>query len=67
MSDDESIDPEQLFQLNEVKDFKVLDVDTENRKIALSLKETSSAKKTVKKEEKPAEKKTAKKTTKSKE
>ena len=61
MSDDESIDPEQLFQLNEVKDFKVLDVDTENRKIALSLKETVSAKKTAKKAEKPAAKKTAKK------
>ncbi len=39
MSDDESIDPEKLFQLNEKKEFKLLDIDTENRKIALSLKE----------------------------
>lgn len=39
MSDDESIDPEQLFKLNETKKFKVLEIDTENRKIALSLKD----------------------------
>lgn len=39
MSDDEAVDPEQLFKLNEKKQFKVLDIDTENRKIALSLKE----------------------------
>jgi len=49
MSDDETVDPEQLFQLNEKKQFKVLDIDTENRKIALSLKEakgkTAKAKK----------------------
>lgn len=38
MSDDEGVDPEQLFQLNENKQFKVLDIDTEGRKIALSLK-----------------------------
>jgi small subunit ribosomal protein S1 len=51
MSDDEDIDPEKLFQLNEKKQFKVLDIDTENRKIALSLKETKAktASKTVKK------------------
>ncbi len=42
MSDDETVDPEQLFQLNEKKQFKVLDIDTENRKIALSLKEAKS-------------------------
>jgi small subunit ribosomal protein S1 len=42
MSDDEAADPEQLFQLNEKKEFKVLDIDTENRKIALSLKEAKS-------------------------
>lgn len=46
MSDDETVDPEKLFQLNEKKHFKVLDIDTENRKIALSLK---GAKKTAKK------------------
>lgn len=39
MSDDESIDPEKLFKLNEKKEFKVLEIDTENRKIALSLKD----------------------------
>ena len=39
MSDDESIDPEELFKLNEKKQFKVLDIDTDNRKIALSLKD----------------------------
>lgn len=38
MSDDEGVDPEQLFQLNEKKQFKVLDIDSEGRKIALSLK-----------------------------
>jgi small subunit ribosomal protein S1 len=40
MSYDEGVDPEKLFQLNEKKQFKVLEIDTENRKIALSLKNT---------------------------
>jgi small subunit ribosomal protein S1 len=44
MSDDETADPEQLFQLNEKKQFKVLDIDTENRKIALSLKDAKATK-----------------------
>lgn len=44
MSDDESVDPEKLFQLNEKKQFKVLEIDTENRKIALSLKKTVAKK-----------------------
>ena len=39
MSDEEGIDPEKIFQLNETKRFKVLDIDTEGRKIALSLKD----------------------------
>lgn len=39
MSDDEGADPEKIFQLNEKKSFKVLDIDTEGRKIALSLKD----------------------------
>lgn len=39
MSDDEGIDPEAIFKLNEKKKFKVIDVDTDNRKIALSLKD----------------------------
>jgi len=43
MSDDETVDPEKLFQLNEKKQFKVLDIDTENRKIALSLKNAVAA------------------------
>jgi small subunit ribosomal protein S1 len=38
MSDDEGVDPEKIFQLNENKKFKVIDIDTEGRKIALSLK-----------------------------
>lgn len=42
MSDDEAVDPEKLFQLNEKKQFKVIDIDTENRKIALSLKDAKT-------------------------
>lgn len=38
MSDDEGVDPEKIFQLNEKKQFKVIDIDPEARKIALSLK-----------------------------
>ena len=48
MSDDETIDPEKLFQLNEKKEFKVLDIDADNRKIALSLKDAKPEAKTVK-------------------
>lgn len=39
MSNDDGVDPEKIFQLNEKKKFKVLDIDTEARKIALSLKD----------------------------
>lgn len=40
MSNDEtSADPEKIFRLNEKKEFKVIDIDTESRKIALSLKD----------------------------
>ncbi len=55
MSDEEAVDPEQLFKLNEKKQFKVLDIDTENRKIALSLKDAKDAKpaKKAAKAEKP--------------
>ena len=53
MSDDETVDPEKLFQLNEKKEFKVLDIDKENRKIALSLKD---AKKPVAKKAAKADK-----------
>lgn len=49
MGDDESVDPEKLFKLNEKKNFRVLEIDNENRKIALSLKDlTTTAKKTAK-------------------
>lgn len=37
--DAENVDPEKIFQLNEKKTFKVLDIDTDARKIALSLKD----------------------------
>ena len=39
MSSDDGVDPEKIFQLNEKKQFKVIDIDTESRKIALSLKD----------------------------
>ncbi len=39
MSNDDSVDPEKVFKLNEKKQFKVIDIDTEGRKISLSLKE----------------------------
>ncbi len=39
MSNEEGVDPEKIFQLNEKKKFKVLEVDIPNRKIALSLKD----------------------------
>ena len=38
MGDEDSIDPEKIFQLNEKKTFKVLEIDTAARKISLSLK-----------------------------
>jgi len=43
MSDEDSVDPEKIFQLNENKKFKVIDIDIEARKIALSLKDTKKA------------------------
>lgn len=36
---DDVVDPEKIFKLDETKQFKVLDVNTEARKIALSLKD----------------------------
>jgi small subunit ribosomal protein S1 len=39
MSSDDAADPEKVFKLNEKKQFKILDIDTEARKIALSLKD----------------------------
>jgi small subunit ribosomal protein S1 len=37
--DDDSVDPEKIFKLNEKKQFKVIDVNKDARKIALSLKD----------------------------
>lgn len=37
-TDKEDADPEKIFQLNEKKKFKILEVDTDARKIALSLR-----------------------------
>lgn len=39
MSDEEGADPEKIFKLNEKKQFKIIDIDTEARKIGLSLKD----------------------------
>ncbi|HEU4966923.1 MAG TPA: S1 RNA-binding domain-containing protein [Candidatus Saccharimonadales bacterium] len=49
MGDSEAVDPEQLFQLNERKKFKVLDIDQDARKIGLSLKDTGETKPSSKK------------------
>ncbi len=38
LSEGEGADPEKVFKLNERKNFRVLEVDKENRKISLSLK-----------------------------
>lgn len=38
-SDEDNADPTEIFKLNEKKEFKILDIDTDNRKIALSLKD----------------------------
>lgn len=37
LGEGQSADPEKLFKLNEKKQFKILDIDRENRKISLSL------------------------------
>lgn len=41
MGSEEGVDPEKIFQLNETKTFKVIDIDAEGRKIALSLKDAN--------------------------
>jgi len=51
MSNEEGIDPEKIFQLNEKKQFKIIDIDTNARKIALSLKDAKQDK-TAKSDEK---------------
>lgn len=50
MGDSDAVDPEQLFQLNERKKFKVLDIDQEARKIGLSLKDAEVVKPAAKKD-----------------
>jgi small subunit ribosomal protein S1 len=40
MGGEDAADPEKIFKLNEKKQFKILDIDTDARKIALSLKDT---------------------------
>jgi small subunit ribosomal protein S1 len=39
MGEGDNVDPEKVFQLHEQKKFKVLDIDQDSRKIALSLKD----------------------------
>lgn len=56
MSNDDSVDPEKLFRLNEKKEFKVIDIDTEARKIALSLKDSKKSASAKSKETKTAKK-----------
>jgi len=55
MSDEEGVDPEKIFELNQVKKFKIIDVDTDSRKIALSLKTKSEAKPKAKAKDESAE------------
>lgn len=38
LGEGEGVDPEKLFKLNEQKDFTILEIDKDNRKISLSLK-----------------------------
>jgi small subunit ribosomal protein S1 len=42
-SEEEAVDPEKLFKLNEQKDFRILEIDVEGRKIALSLKDDKAS------------------------
>ncbi|HEY9713923.1 MAG TPA: S1 RNA-binding domain-containing protein [Chroococcales cyanobacterium] len=44
MGDGDTVDPEQLFQLNEKKKFKIIDIDQDGRKIGLSLKDAALSK-----------------------
>ncbi|OGL31028.1 30S ribosomal protein S1 [Candidatus Saccharibacteria bacterium RIFCSPHIGHO2_12_FULL_41_12] len=39
MSKEDSVNPEEIFRLNEKKKFKIIDIDEQSRKIALSLKD----------------------------
>lgn len=44
LGSDDNVDPEKVFTLNERKEFVVLDLDKENRKISLKLPTTKSKK-----------------------
>lgn len=46
---DEAADPEKVFKLGETKQFTIIDIDKDARKISLSLKKDSKAKTTAKK------------------
>lgn len=48
MGNEDSADPEKIFRLNESKKFKVIDIDKESRKIALSLKSSGKDSKKAK-------------------
>lgn len=41
LGDSNNVDPEKVFTLNELKEFVILDIDKENRKISLSLGESN--------------------------
>ncbi len=41
LGDSNNVDPEKVFTLNERKEFVILDIDKENRKISLSLGESN--------------------------
>lgn len=44
MSDDEGTNPEEVFKVNETKQFKIIDIDGDARKIGLSLKSAKAKK-----------------------
>ena len=45
LSEDGGADPEKVFTLNARKSFTILEIDKDNRKISLSLKKATKAKK----------------------
>lgn len=51
LSSESSADPEEIFKLHETKQFKILAIDKDARKISLSLKATESKKSTAKNKE----------------
>ena len=61
LGDGDNVDPEKVFTLNERKEFVVLEIEKENRKISLSLNTTAKPK-TKTKDDTKTEKKPAAKT-----